>query len=127
MATTTDYIAFGFYLACWIGYTLAADHSRLRARSISALMSDYRERWMGRMLERENRMVDAGIIGNLQNGSAFFASTTILALGALIASLGAREKAIAVLQSLPFVHPQAPEIWQTKVLLMIVVLASTLR
>lgn len=117
-----DYLAVALYLGGWIGYTLIADHSRWRARSISALMGAYRVRWMRQMLRRENRMVDSGIIGNLQNGAAFFASTTILALGGLIAVLGAHEKAAEVFASLPHVEAGAPGVWQTKVLLLMLVL-----
>ena len=39
------------------------------------------------MLRRENRIVDIQIVGNLLNGAAFFASTTILAVGGLFALL----------------------------------------
>ncbi len=47
------------------------------------------------MLVRENRMIDANINSSLQNGAAFFASTSIFALGGLIAILGASEQAMA--------------------------------
>ena len=86
-------------------------------------MDDYRERWMLQMLRRENRMVDAGIIGSLQNGAAFFASTTIFALGGLMAALGASEQAIGILSTLPMAQPGTAETWRIKVLLLIVVVA----
>ena len=70
-----DGLAFAFYVASWIGYTCFADHSRWHERSIMKLMDDYRVLWMQQMLRRENRIVDTNIIGNLQNGAAFFAST----------------------------------------------------
>ena len=44
-------------------------------------MHRYREVWMRRTLNREVRMVDMQIMAALQNGTAFFASTTLLALG----------------------------------------------
>ena len=86
-------------------------------------MAGYRLRWMRQMLRRENRMVDASIIGSLQNGAAFFASTTILALGGLAAALGATEKAASIFEALPLVEPSPPGVWQIKVLTLIVVLA----
>jgi uncharacterized membrane protein len=121
--TALDYLAFGLYVASWLGYTLYADYSRQHQRSIMKLMDSYRKRWMLQMLHRENRMVDANIIGSLQNGAAFFASTTIFALGGLIAALGASEQAIDILSSLPFAHPGTAETWRIKVLLLILVLA----
>ena len=121
--TPIDYLAFGFYASSWAGYTLFADHSRWRERSIMKVMDDYRERWMLEMLKRDNRIVDSTIISSLQNGAAFFASTTILALGGLIAGLGASEEAIRVLSALPYVEPGSTDAFRLKVLLLIVVMA----
>lgn len=121
--TVLDYLAFAFYVASWIGYTLFADYSAWRERSIKKTMDAYRERWMLQMLRRENRMVDANIIGSLQNGAAFFASTTIFALGGLIAALGASEQAMGILSTLHMDQFATAETWQLKVLLMIAVMA----
>ena len=121
--TPLDLLAFCFYFACWLGYTAFADHSRWRDRSIMKLMDDYREQWMLEMLNRDVRIMDANIISGLQNGAAFFASTTIFALGGLIAALGASEQAIGLLSTLPFVDAGTPETWQIKMLLLIAVMA----
>ncbi len=86
-------------------------------------MTGYRARWMRQMLRRENRMVDASIISSLQNGAAFFASTTIFGVGGLIAALGASDQAQSILEALPIVEPDSPGVWQLKVLMLIVVLA----
>ena len=121
--TDLDYLALGFYAASWFGYALFADHSRWRARSIMKRMDDHREQWMLQMLRRDNRMVDANIISSLQNGAAFFASTTIFALGGLIAALGASAQAVGILKTLPLVQAGTEETWRLKVLLLIVILA----
>jgi uncharacterized membrane protein len=121
--TLLDYLAFAFYVASWIGYTLFADYSPWRRHNIMMTMDAYRERWMQQMLRRENRMVDANIIGSLQNGAAFFASTTIFALGGLIAALGASEQAMGILSTLHMDQFATAETWQIKVLLMIAIMA----
>ena len=36
--TYLDYAAVGWYLACWIGYTIFADHSPYRRHSMTAVM-----------------------------------------------------------------------------------------
>ena len=90
----SDVIACAWFLICWVGYTQAADRSRLWKRSMTAAMHGHRQGWMAAMLKRENRIVDIQIIGNQLNGAAFFASTTILAVGGLFALLGATDKAI---------------------------------
>ena len=121
--SSLDALAFAFYAASWIGYTLFADYSSWRERSIMKLMEDYRVVWMQQMLRRENRIVDTNIIGNLQNGAAFFASTTIFALGGLIAALGASEQAMGLLATLPFGEPGRAETWRLKVLMLIAIMA----
>lgn len=121
--TALDYLAFAFYAASWAGYTYLADHSSWRRRSIMKLMDDYREQWMLQMRNRDVRIMDASIIGSLQNGAAFLASTTILVLGGLIAALGASDEVIAILATLPLVEVSTVETWQIKMVLLIGVMA----
>lgn len=89
---------------------------------MAAVMADHRRRWMSAMIERDNRMLDVNILGNLLNGAAFFASTSILAVGGLFALLGATEEAIAILADLPIAVVTTRSAWQVKVLLLITVL-----
>lgn len=116
-----DYIALAWFLLCWFGYTLVADKSRLSRHSMSSAMSGYRRRWMLEMLRRENRIVDTQILGNLLNGAAFFASTTILAVGGLVALLGATEEAIGVLADLPLAVSTPRLVFEVKVLLLVTI------
>jgi uncharacterized membrane protein len=120
--TFLDYAAVAWFLSCWFGYTLAADHSPLRRHSMTAAMSGYRRRWMSTMLERENRVVDTTVIGNLLQGTAFFASTTIFAIGGLLAALGATDSAIEILRDLPFAVAPSRSALELKVLLLITTL-----
>jgi hypothetical protein len=50
-------------------------------RSLNARMNAYRHRWMLEMLARDNRMVDVQVMAALHQGSAFFASTSLIAVG----------------------------------------------
>src|SRR5918912_1139797 len=70
--------------------------------SLQSVMKAYRRDWWVRVLERELRMIDTSIVANLSNSSTFFASTTLLILGGLLALLGTTEKVSAVIQGLPF-------------------------
>ena len=47
--------------------------------SLSARMNVYREVWMRRLLDRDAPMVDMQIVAAVQNGTAFFASTSMIA------------------------------------------------
>ncbi len=56
-------------------------------RGLNAIMDGYRETWMRRMLAREQRMVDMQIMAALQNGTAFFATTSLFAIGGALTIL----------------------------------------
>ena len=114
-----DLIAPVWFLACWIGYTLYADRARGRP-SLMRRMHEYRRLWMKCMLARDNRMVDTQIIANLMRSASFFASTTMFIIAGLIAVLGARDKAMAVLAELPFAVEARRLLWDLKVLLLVV-------
>ena len=76
--TTSDVLALAWFLLAWIGYGLAVEHTRLAPRTLNARMDALRSVWMQRMIERELRIVDTTIMASLQNGTAFFASTSLL-------------------------------------------------
>src|SRR5438094_6584324 len=81
--TVLDLIALLGFVGAWGAYSIMMDwtpHARL---GLNSRMNGYRETWMRRMLARENRMVDMQIMAALQNGTAFFASTSLIAIGAL--------------------------------------------
>jgi len=116
-----DFLALGFFLATWIGYTGFADHSRWSRHSVSSAMDRYRRAWMGEMLAREVRIVDTQIVGNLLSGIGFFASATILVVGGLVAVLGAAEQAMGALSDLPFAAATTRPAWEVKLLLLITI------
>jgi uncharacterized membrane protein len=119
--TVLDYLAMGWFLIVWFGYTVLVDYSPLRRRSVSAAMNGYRRRWIGEMLKREVRLVDTQILGNLMTGIGFFASTTILLIGGLFALLGASETAISALAELPIAIRTTRPVWEAKVLMLVVI------
>jgi uncharacterized membrane protein len=105
-----DLIAPIWFLACWFGYTLFADRPHRRPNLMQS-MAAYRRLWMQRMLERDNRIVDSQIIGNLMRSASFFASTTLIIIGGLLAMLGAPEKVMAVLRDLPVAGAPSGMLW----------------
>ena len=80
-----DMAALAFFAAAWLGYGLAMERTAARNRNLNTLMNDKRQAWMERMVARENRIVDTTIMVSLQNGTAFFASTSLLAVGGVLA------------------------------------------
>jgi uncharacterized membrane protein len=115
-----DLLAPAWFLLCWLGYTYFADREQSQ-RSLMRTMHAYRALWTRQLLERDNRMVDTQIIANLMRSVSFFASTTMFIIAGLIAVIGARDRAMAVLAELPFAVESSPVLWDLKVLLLIVV------
>jgi uncharacterized membrane protein len=114
-----DVLAPAWFLLCWLGYTYYADGGRGQ-RNLTHVMHVYRSIWARQMLERDNRMVDTQIIANLMRSTSFFASTTMFIIAGLLAVLGAREQAMAVLAELPFAVQSSAALWDAKVLLLLV-------
>lgn len=95
-------------------------HSRT-APSLHSTMDRYRRDWMVRMIERDNRMVDVNVMRNLTRSSQFFASTTMLVLGALIALLGYVQQALEVVAELPFAVKASQRLLEIKILLLVII------
>ena len=100
-AYLVDILAVGFFVIEWTVYAVTLEHTAYGRDSLSARMHGYREVWIRRMLDREARMVDMQIMASLQNGTAFFASTSLLAIGGALALLRSTNEALGVLRELP--------------------------
>ena len=61
------------------------------------------------MARRDMRMVDTNIINGLQNGTGFFASTSLLAIGASFTLLSSGDMLLAVSEQLPFLMALQPD------------------
>ena len=71
---------------------------------------------MRQMLARQNRIVDTQITAALQNGNAFFASTSLIAVGGALTLLRSTDEMIAVFGALPFGIAATRAEWETKTL-----------
>ena len=111
---SVDILAVGFFILEWAVYAVTLEHTAYGRDSLSARMNVYREVWMRRMLDREARMVDMQIMAALQNGTAFFASTSLIAVGGGLALLRSTNEALAVLHALPIDISPSPALWEIK-------------
>src|SRR5579859_4335931 len=109
-----DLLAVGFFVLEWAVYAFTLERTAYGGDSLSARMHVNREVWMRRMLDREARMVDMQIMAALQNGTAFFASTSLLAVGGGLALLRSTSEALAVLSALPIDISPTPALWEIK-------------
>ncbi|MFO1108329.1 MAG: DUF599 domain-containing protein [Bradyrhizobium sp.] len=113
-AYLVDIIAVGFFAIEWLVYSITLEHTAYGKNGLSARMNVFREIWVRRMLDREARMVDMQIMASLQNGTAFFASTSLLAIGGALALLRATNDALTMLGALPIDIAPSPALWETK-------------
>jgi uncharacterized membrane protein len=120
-AYSVDIAAVGFFILEWTAYAVTLEHTAYGRNSLSARMNVYRAVWIRRLLDREARMVDMQIMASLQNGTAFFASTSLFAIGGALALLRATNEALAVLGALPINLSPSPALWEIKCLGLILI------
>lgn len=116
-----DYIALALFFVLWAGYGRFSENIFARRTNLVTAMSSRRLGWMEQMLSRDNRIVDIQILRSLGGSASFFASTSILVLAGLIAILGATDKAIELLRDFPFSTAVSRELWEIKILTLIVI------
>src|SRR3954469_7700453 len=109
-----DIAAVAFFVVEWLAYGFTLEHTAYGRDSLSARMNRYREVWIRRMLDREARMVDMQIMASLQNGTAFFASTTLLAVGGALPLLRATSEVMPIIDKLPIGFRASPALWEIK-------------
>ena len=120
-AYLVDITAVSFFVLEWLVYALTLEHSAYGKNSLSARMNVFREVWIRNLLHRETRMVDTQIMASLQNGTAFFASTSLFAIGGGLALLRATGDALNVLGALPIDLTPSPALWEIKCLGLILI------
>src|SRR5215467_6008049 len=116
-----DLAALAYFVVAWIGYAIAVEWGQERRGSLNARIHRYREVWMRRTLSREARMVDMQIMASLQNGTAFFASTSLLAIGGALTLMRSTDDVVTVLETLPLGIVTTPTQWAVKTIGLIVI------
>ena len=119
--TWTDLAAVIFFGAGWIGYVYFAAWQGARMPSLHTSMDRFRREWFVQMIGRDNRMLDVNVMRNITRSSQFFASTTMLILGALVASMGYVQQAQDLVSGLPFTVKASARLLEIKMLLMVLI------
>jgi uncharacterized membrane protein len=114
--TSMDAFALSVFLLSWIGYHIAVESSFFSPKSLNDMMHVYRAQWMERMLWRDVRIIDTQITAGLQNGTSFFASTSLFAIGGSLTLLRATDDVINLFAELPFGLNTTRGLWEIKVM-----------
>ena len=110
-----DYSAVALVFALWLAIGWRIEHPSKKHASVSVLMAEYRREWMRQMITRDPRIFDATILGNLRQGTAFFASASMISIGGVLALVGNTEQLIGFADDLTL--NQDPRIvWELKLM-----------
>ncbi|MBO0344763.1 DUF599 domain-containing protein [Roseibium limicola] len=118
-----DCIAISWFIVVWFGFNYLIDSSPMRKKSLSKAMEVYRRTWFLTLSRRSVRIMDTAILSGLQQGTAFFASTSLLAIGGSFALLDSTDTILQVAGDLSIPVEQSRALWEVKVLGLMLILA----
>jgi len=116
-----EWLALGWFFAAWVGYARFARARAAVRPSILASTNRVRREWMLQSTYREVRVVDGVVAQSLGASPSFFASTSILVIGGLLAVLGTADKATELVKELPFVARTSVLVFDLKLILLLMV------
>jgi uncharacterized membrane protein len=92
--------------------------------SVSVIMMEYRRDWMRTFVTRQPRIFDATLIDSLRQGTAFFASACMIAIGGGVALIGNSERVAGLAAELTLDAPGV--LIEVKIILVIAFMANAL-
>ena len=117
-----DAVALGLLVLAWLTIGWIIERPNPKRPSVTVLMADYRREWMKQFPTRDPRIFDATILGSLRDGTAFFASACLIALGGGLALIGNTERLLSVAEDFALDAPVM--IWNAKIILILAFLAN---
>ncbi|MDA9207936.1 DUF599 domain-containing protein [Octadecabacter sp.] len=121
--TWLDLALVGVFLVSWQVLSWWIEHPSSKRPSVSVLMSEYRREWMRVFVTREPRIFDSQVLMSLRQGTSFFASTCLLAMGGLLALIGNVDPLLGVTESIGQLESPAA-VLQVKLLLVLFFLGN---
>jgi uncharacterized membrane protein len=86
--STLDAALLAVLALAWLVSGWLIENPPRRMPSVTVLMQDYRREWMRTFVTRQPRIFDATVIDSLRQGTAFFASASLIAIGGGVALIG---------------------------------------
>ena len=116
-----DWVALAMFFGGWAGYAhFAKKRSEVRP-SVLGSTNRERMRWMLQATRRDNRVIDGVVVQSMSASPAFFASTTILIIGGLLAVLSTTDKASEFVREVPFAARTSLLVFDLKVVLLLAI------
>ena len=120
-----DAVAVAGIALAWLTIGFLIERRGAKRPSVSVLMADYRREWMTQYVTRDPRVFDAMVLNGLREGTSFFASTCLIAIGGGLALIGNTERLLGLAEDLSLDDAPAV-IWEMKVLLVLLFLVNAL-
>ena len=95
-----DFTAVVVLFALWLLIGWQIENPKAKHLSVSRIMAGYRHEWMRQMITRQPRIFDAQTISTLRQATSFFASTSMIALGAVLALIGNSDSLVGLAEDL---------------------------
>ncbi|MCF7699133.1 DUF599 domain-containing protein [Loktanella sp. M215] len=108
-----DIIALTLIIGAWLILGWLIEHPRPHRPSVTVLVAQRRRDWMKVFVTRDPRIFDSQILSSLRQGTSFFASTSIFAIGGVLALIGNTDPLRGVAAEVMVVETPAL-IWQIK-------------
>lgn len=96
-----DVTALALTILAWLAIGYVIENPPEKRPSVSYLMQDFRRQWMTQFITRSPRVFDGTIIDSLRQGTAFFASASMIAVGGGLAIIGNPAAVIGLATDLP--------------------------
>jgi len=118
-----DFAGLAILFVSWLTIGWVIENPPSKLKSVSSLMVFYRREWMRQFILRDPRIYDAQILSNLRQGTAFFASATMIAIGGGLALIGNAEQLTNVASELTLMsYPTF--VWEIKLIVMLFFVAN---
>lgn len=122
--TAVDLVALILLVAGWWTTGFLVEHPPKSRPSVSVVMAQYRRDWMHEFVTRSPRIFDANVIDSLRQGTAFFASACMIAIGGGVALIGDGSRLEGLADDLTLA--QEGVIIEVKIILVVAFLANAL-
>lgn len=103
-----DLAVLGVLVLAWLLSGWFSEHPPQGLPSVSWAMEEYRRDWMRTFVTRQPRIFDATLIDSLRQGTAFFASACMIAIGGGVAVIGNAAAVQRLADELPI--PGGPDV-----------------
>ncbi len=123
--TLADLLTVGWLFAAWLAIGWITEHPPRNHPSVSEVMKTYRREWMRHFVTRDPRIFDANILTSLREGTAFFASACMIAIGGGLALIGNTDQLAGVARQFDLEHVPALK-WEIKIVLVLFFVANAL-